>query len=205
MEAAQQSDYPLMTEAEYLAFADQQEFKYEFRRGRVYAMTGGTVRHGIITGNIITLLNNLLGERDCSVTSPDVRVRHASMRTYRYPDVTVFCGEPQVLEGRSDTLTNPVLLVEVTSPESAVRDYNQKLEEYTSIETLQAYLLVSQDKAKVELFRRNEAGEWVYEFAIGLEIFVPLFGEGLRLSLAQVYRRIDFEADDSRSEDTRRE
>lgn len=208
MEAAHLTELPLMSEVEYLAFADQQEFKYEFRNGRVYAMSGGTVRHGIITGNIITHLNNVLGERDCSVTSPDVRVQHASMRTYRYPDVTVFCGDPQYVEGRMDTITNPALLVEVISPESAVRDYNQKLEEYTSIETLQAYLIISQSRPKVELYRRNDAGEWVFAFVSGLEseITVPLFGDGLRLSLAQIYRRIDFDAepDDSLGEVTPR-
>ncbi|MCA9914527.1 MAG: Uma2 family endonuclease, partial [Anaerolineae bacterium] len=87
--------------------------------------------------------------------------------------------------------------VEVLSPESALRDYNQKLEEYTSIETLQAYLLVAQDKAKIEIFRRNPAGKWMYEFVSGLdsEIIVPLLDTELRLSLAQVYSRVRFDAE----------
>jgi len=197
MEAAQLSEQPLMTEAEYLAFADTQESKFEFRNGRIYAMTGGSVRHAFITANMITHLNNLIAEHDCIASSPDLRVHHASMRTYRYPDVTVICGDPIYKEGSTDTIINPVLLVEVLSPESAVRDYNEKLEEYTSMETLQGYVLVSQDKAKVEIFRRNEVGEWVYEFATGLEneIEVLLMGERLRLSLAQIYRRVKFEAE----------
>jgi Uma2 family endonuclease len=197
MEAAQLPEPLLMSEAEYLAFADEQEIKYEFRNGRVYAMSGGSVRHGAITMNIGTHLNNLIGERNCTVLSADVRVQHAQMRTYRYPDVTVFCGDPIYREGRTDTITNPMLLVEVLSPESALRDHNEKLEEYTSIETLQAYLIISQDRAKVALYRLNEAGEWVYEFVNGLEseITVPLLGEKLKLSLAQIYRRIEFDAE----------
>ncbi len=197
MEAAQLPEPLRMSETEYLAFADEQEIKYEFRNGRVYAMSGGSVRHGAITMNIGTHLNNLIGERNCTVLSSDVRVQHATMRTYRYPDISVFCGDPVYSEGRTDIITNPVLLVEVLSPESALRDYNEKLEEYTSIETLQAYLIVSQDRPKVALYRRNAAGEWVYEFVNGLEseIAVPLLGEKLQFSLAQIYRRIQFDAE----------
>jgi len=203
MEATHVQDVAPMSEAEYLAFADAQETKYEYKRGRVYAMSGGSVRHGVITMSMGRHIDNLLGDRKCSVTSPDVRVHIASKRTYRYPDVTVFCGDPQFYEGRTDTITNPVMLVEVLSPESAVRDYNEKLEEYTQIETLQAYLLVSQDQPKVALFWRNEAGQWIYEYANGndAEITVPLMGEALRLSLAQIYRRIQFDEEQASGEE----
>lgn len=203
MEATHVQDIAPMSEAEYLAFADAQETKYEYKRGRVYAMSGGSVRHGVLTMSMGRHIDNLLGDRQCSVTSPDVRVHIASKRTYRYPDVTVFCGDPQFYEGRTDTITNPVMLVEVLSPESAVRDYNEKLEEYTQIETLQAYLLVSQDQPKVALFWRNEAGQWIYEFASGndAEITVPLMGEALRLSLAQIYRRIQFDEEQASGEE----
>ncbi len=203
MEATHVQDVAPMSEAEYLAFADAQETKYEYKRGRVYAMSGGSVRHGVLTMSVGRHIDNLLGDRKCSVTSPDVRVHIASKRTYRYPDVTVFCGDPQFYEGRTDTITNPVMLVEVLSPESAVRDYNEKLEEYTQIETLQAYLLVSQDQPKVALFWRNEAGQWIYEYASGndAEITVPLMGEALRLCLAQIYRRIQFDEEQASGEE----
>lgn len=203
MEAEQLQDVALMSEAEYLAFADEQEVKYEYKRGRVYAMAGGSVRHGVLTGNVIGHLLARFGERECSVTSPDVRVHIASKGTYRYPDVTVFCGDPQYYENRTDTITNPALLVEVLSPGSSVRDLNEKVEEYTQIESLQAYLLVSQDQPKVALFWRNEAGQWIYEFARGrdAELVVPLLGEDLRLSLAQIYRRIQFEQEQPSAEE----
>ncbi len=109
-----------MTEAEYLAFEAESEFKHEFSRGNVYAMTGASLRHGIITVNVSTHLNNQLADRDCTVTSPDVRVYIASKQAYRYPDVTIFCGDPVYIEGRTDTITNPVMLVEVLSPGTAL-------------------------------------------------------------------------------------
>jgi Uma2 family endonuclease len=188
-----------MTEAEYLAFTDAEELKYEYSRGKVYAMTGGTVRHGVITMSVGTHIDNQLGDRDCSPTSSDVRVHIASKGTYRYPDVTVFCGEPAYLEGRADTITNPVLLVEVLSPSTGLKDRNEKLEEYTQIETLQAYVLVAQDEPKVEVYQRHEAGKWLYDYATGLkaEIAVPVPGGEITLSLAQIYRRVQWDDEDA--------
>jgi Uma2 family endonuclease len=190
-------DLPPMTEAEYLAFADEQDWKYEYSGGRVYAMSGGSVRHGVITMSAGTHLSNLLRDDDCTVTSPDVRVHIVSRRAYRYPDVTVFCGDPVYREGRTDTITNPVLLVEVLSPGTALTDRNQKLTEYTQIESLQAYVLVSQDEPKVEVYQRDESGKWLYEYVTGMdaEITVSVSGADLRLSLAEIYRRVRWDED----------
>lgn len=183
-----------MSEAEYLAFADTAEFKHEYSRGRVLAMSGGSIRHSQIAANIIKHLGNLLDEGDCDVLNSDARVAVLQASAYRYPDVTVFCGEPAYLEGRNDTLTNPVLLVEVLSPDSALRDYNEKLEEYTQIESLQAYLIVTPSEAKIERYLRHEGGQWLYQVFTGLEAELALPALGCALSLAQVYRRVSFDA-----------
>jgi Uma2 family endonuclease len=194
-----QPDEPLrMTEAEYLAFEDSSEIKHEWRAGRVYAMTGASVRHNTIIASIILHLGNQLMDRDCTINAADTRVHIASNGTYRYPDVTVFCGEPALLAGRADTITNPILLIEVISPGSALRDYNEKLEEHTQIASLDAYVLVSQDEPKVAVFRRHETDRWLYEYATGLDaaIGVPVAGTELHLVLAQVYRRVTFDQPD---------
>lgn len=185
-------DVSRMTEAEYLAFADAQEFKYEYSSGYVYAMSGGSVDHGALGMSIGTHLSLLLREQDCTVTNSDVRVYIGPKQAYRYPDVTVFCGDPAYREGRTDTLTNPMLLVEVLSPGTAHVDYGEKLGEYTRIESLQAYVLVSQDKPKVEVYQRHESSKWLYQYATGMdaEIIVTVSGSDLRLSLAEIYRRM---------------
>lgn len=191
------NELPRMTEAEYLAFADAQEFKHEYRNGEVIAMTGGSVRHGTLGMSAGTHLSILLGERDCTVTNSDVRVYIARKQTYRYPDVTVFCGDPVYREGRTDTLINPVLLVEVLSPGTAHIDYSEKLAEYTRIDSLQAYVLVSQDAPKVEVYQRHESGKWLYEYVTGMdaEITISVSGADLRLSLAAIYRRVRWDED----------
>ena len=198
------NELPRMTEAEYLAFADEQDIKYEYCDGVVYAMTGGTVRHGVITVNTSTHLNIALRESDCTVVSPDVRVFIAFKQRYRYPDVSVFCGDAAYREGRPDTLTNPVLLVEVQSPSTASVDHTEKLREYTRIESLQAYVLGYQHEPRVEVYQRHSAGQWLYTDAIGLdaEITVKLFDDTLQLSLAEIYRRVRWDEQDETPSDT---
>jgi len=193
-----------MTESEYLAFERTSDTKHELIDGQVYAMTGASVRHNTITANAIAHLIGTLGERDCTVTTSDTRVFIDSTTSYRYPDVTVFCDEPAYWEERTDTITNPALLVEVLSPGTAVYDYNDKLEEYTQIASLQAYVIIAQDKPKVEVYRRDESGKWIYEFATGIEaeISVPIDDANLRLSLAEIYRRVRWGEDGDPNNDT---
>lgn len=186
-----------MTEAEYLAFEEDSEFKHEYSRGMIYAMTGGSVRHGIITLNIGTQLNIQLADRDCTVTSPDVRVYIASKRAYRYPDVTVFCGEPAYVQGRTDTIANPIVLVEVLSPSTALMDREEKLREYTQIDTLDTYLLVEQDDARIARYMRHESGQWLYTSVSGLDSEIALPSIACTLALSKVYQKVSFDEPDS--------
>jgi len=198
MFALQPPDSLTMTEAEYLVFADASEGRYEYSHGQVHAMTGGTFRHGTISANIITHLNNLLRDHDCATTTPDVRVHVAPGNAYRYPDVVVVCGPPAYFAGREDTITNPILLVEVLSPSTALFDHNDKLREYTGIASLSAYLLVAQETARVERYLRHDDGQWLYQAFSGLDAEVPLplaaLGVEITLRLAEVYRRIAWAA-----------
>lgn len=196
MVATQPEETSFMTEAEYLAFEDASEFKHEYNGGHVYAMTGASVRHNTIVMNIGVQLSLQLADRNCTTNAADTRVHIASKGTYRYPDVTVFCGDPAYWQDRTDTITNPVVLVEVLSPESALRDYNEKLAEYTQFDTLQFYLVVSQHTPKVERYMRDESGQWLYNFVTGLEGEIALPTLDCTLALSQVYRQISFEEAD---------
>jgi Uma2 family endonuclease len=190
MYALKSPEFTPMSEAEYLALPPTEGGRYEYRRGRVYAMTGGTYHHAIITVNLSTQLNLLLSETDCAVASPDMRIHIAGQEAYRYPDISVICGPPVYLPGRTDTITNPVALVEVLSPSSALLDHNDKLAEYTQIASVNLYLLVAQDRARVERYQRHDNGEWLYAAASGLEAEIALPPLGITLALANLYRRV---------------
>jgi Uma2 family endonuclease len=195
MYATKSSQHPPMSISEYLVFAESQDIRYEYAHGRVYAMSGASVRHNTITANSIAHLVNLLTGHDCTVNTSDTRIHIESKTTFRYPDITVFCGTPMYWAERTDTLTNPTLLAEVLSPSTIMTDYNEKLEEYTQIESQQAYLLISQNTPKLELFHRHDADKWLYEYVVGLDgvMTVPLRRFALALHLETIYQRIDFD------------
>ena len=190
-----------MSEEEYFAFADAQtEGKYEYRQGVVYARVGGTFNHSLITANTGTQLGNKLADSDCAVLSSDMRVRIAALEANRYPDVSVVCGEPAFFEGNTTTMTNPVLLVEVLSPSTSRVDYEEKLQEYTRIPSLRAYLLIAQDRPLVQSFQRNEEAQWVFRSAEGLEAHVEVEALGVTLALADLYRKVRWEAENASDE-----
>lgn len=195
MVAAEQPEPLRMSETEYLAFEDAQETRHEFSNGYVYAMTGGSLRHSVIIASTIAHMANQLDGKDCTVASSDLRLHIASKNAYRYPDVTVFCGEAITTKDRNDTITNPAILVEVLSPSTALVDYNSKLTEYTQIDSLNAYLIISQDEMKVDSYQRHESGKWLYESITGGDGEVNITALDCTLFLSKIYQRVNWDGE----------
>lgn len=97
-----------ITEAEYLEFEAQNEIKHEFVNGEVFAMTGGSVRHNLISNNTSRTLMNQLEDKDCIVLSGDTRLRVDAKVSYRDLDVMVICGKVKYVNNRVDTVSNPI-------------------------------------------------------------------------------------------------
>jgi Uma2 family endonuclease len=140
----------LASPEEYLASERQSEVRNEYVGGQVLAMTGGGRSHGIISLNIAASLHGQLRGHPCEVYSNDMRVTVSRTRAYFYPDVVVVCGGPQVEDAHEDTLVNPTLIVEVLSPSTKEYDHGTKWEHYRQLPSLQDYLLVAQDRPRVE-------------------------------------------------------
>jgi Uma2 family endonuclease len=191
----QKPDSVPMTEAEYLDFEAQSEVKHEFSGSEAYAMTGASWNHNVICQNTSSALANQLADRECTVVSNDLRLSIRAKKAYRYPDVIVVCGEPQFAGNRVDTITNPVVIVEVLSPATALIDRNDKLDEYIQIPSLQAYLLIAQHELKVERYLRHKSGNWLYSVASGRDASLDLPFIGCTLPLAAVYKKLNFDSD----------
>ncbi|MEM6281265.1 MAG: Uma2 family endonuclease [Chloroflexota bacterium] len=179
------------TEAEYLAFEREAEFKHEYAQGEIIAMTGSTFRHNHITSNILVALDRQLSER-CTVLAADMRVRVRRAKSYRYPDVVVVCGEPEVEDDNPGSLVNPAVLVEVASETTQQTDHTKKLREYLQLATLQAYVLVAQNERRVEVYQRQADG-WQYVMLTGENDDVTLTGVGATLQISEVYRNVSFD------------
>jgi len=182
---------PPLTPAEYLAFERQQtDAKHEYLNGQITAMSGASREHNLIVGNAFASLHGQLRGRGCEVYSNDMRVHIPATGLYTYPDITALCGEP-VFEGdQFDTLLNPHVIIEVLFSSTEAYDRGAKFAHYRSIESLQAYVLIAQDRPHIELFERGTDGRWVLSEAKGLESRLELEALGCVLELSEVYERI---------------
>lgn len=190
-----------LTEAEYLQRERAATTKSEFYRGEMFAMTGASRAHNLIAGNISWSLNEQLKDRPCEVYQGDMRVRVSPTGLYTYPDVVVVCCEPQFLDAAVDTLLNPTLLVEVLSPSTEDYDRGTKFKHFRQLDSLREYLMFSQSEHHAEHYVRQGDDRW--EFTViegpGAEIALPSING--RLTLAEVYRKVTFVADDSQPAD----
>jgi len=158
-------DRLLMTYEEYLVWESTQEVRHEYCNGEVIAMAGGTRNHNRISGNCFKLLDNALADRQCEVYISDVKVQVEPRKKYFYPDVVVTCDERDRTEPQ--LILFPCLIIEVLSPSTEAYDRGFKFSQYRKSESLQEYVLVQVEQAMVEIFQRNQEGQWVL-FEYGL-------------------------------------
>jgi len=176
-----------LTPEEYLALERKAEFKSEYMDGVVYAMAGASPRHNLIVANIIITLGSQLKGRPCKVYPSDLRVRVPNSERFFYPDVSVVCGDDEFADDSQDIILNPRLIVEVSSETTAAFDRGKKFLSYQQINSLQEYLLVSQDEILVEGYARQGNDTWLYTKVMGLEGNLTLPSIECELALKDVY------------------
>jgi Uma2 family endonuclease len=181
------------TPEEYLALERHAEFKSEYIDGRIVAMTGATIPHNAIAGRVYVALYTRLRGGPCQVFVSDLRVQIANGRRYTYPDLVACCGEPKTVDGVLDTLTNPALIVEVLSPSTEAYDRGEKFQHYQTIESLQEYVLVAQDRVSVERFVR-QGKFWILATFSDLDEEVELTSVGCAIPLREIYENVEFPA-----------
>ena len=152
---------PHYTIEEYVRLEERSNVKHEFLNGEIWAMAGGTPEHAAIASAIIVSLGLQLRGRPCRVYTSDARVRVVATGLDTYPDVTVVCGREERDREDKNALTNPTVLVEVTSESSEAYDRGEKLEQYRRIASLRAVAIVSHRERRIEVYARvDEAAGW---------------------------------------------
>ena len=179
----------IFTPEEYLVSERKATLKSEYINGEILAMSGASLAHTRITADIVTELNIQLRGRECEVISNDMRVKTGPKGAYFYPDVIVFCGDPQFEDNVFDTLLNPILVVEVLSPSTEAYDKGEKFRHYQELASLQEYILVSQDRVRVEQYRLLKT-QWGQTEFRALEDILSLASIGCELPLRDIYRRV---------------
>jgi Uma2 family endonuclease len=181
---------PILTEQEYLESEPRSPVKREYVAGRVFARVGVSRTHNRVTMNIASALQEHLRGGPCQVFFADIRVRVQRAQAYYYPDVVVTCDP----EDRDEyQVTRPVLIVEVLSSTTEAIDRREKLLAYQTLDSLKEYVLVSQERRRVEVVRRGEDLAWwqeIAEDAEGDQAEIRLESVGLSLTLGQIYEGI---------------
>ncbi|MGQ0701190.1 MAG: Uma2 family endonuclease [Panacagrimonas sp.] len=184
---------PSLTETEYLAIERASiDRKCEFVNGEMFAMSGASFPHNVLTRNLIVALQTRLRGGPCQALSQDLRTRVNPTRMYTYPDVLIVCGTPQFIDGEHDTLINPTVIFEVLSPSTESWDRGGKFQHYQAIESLSEYVLVSQTAKRVELFRR-QAPQWTYIRVEGAGENLSLQSVDLTIPLAEIFDGLNFD------------
>ncbi|BDA67671.1 hypothetical protein CAL7716_018370 [Calothrix sp. PCC 7716] len=149
-----------MTVEEYLEWEIQQDVRYEYVNGEVFAMTGGTIPHNDIALNFYRALYPHLRSRGCRVNVSDVKVQVSPKSPYYYPDVIVSC-DPIDLNARK-FIQKPKLIAEVLSPGTSAKDRGEKFINFLKMPSLQEYILIDSEQIFVERYCRGEGRMWLY-------------------------------------------
>ena len=174
---------------EYLQAEKSSPIKHEYIQGQIYAMAGASDAHVTITANLVALLRNHIRGTGCRLYVADMKARIESLDIFYYPDIMVTCDS-------RDTQFEyfkryPSLIIEVLSPSTEALDRGDKFSDYQELDTLQEYVLVSQNRQRIDCFRRNSEERWVlYSYRGNQQL--ELTSVNFSCSLTDVYEDVTF-------------
>ena len=180
----------ILSPDEYLEIEDRSESRHEYLAGEIFAMAGANRNHNRIVSNMVVGLGTQLKDRPCNVYANDMRVRVEEADLYTYPDIVITCGEERFAEPKAHNLLNPQIIIEVLSNSTEAYDRGKKFEFYQQLESLREYILISQNSYRVEQYVKQEAQQWLYFEAHGLDGNLTLPSIDCRLMLQDIYVKV---------------
>ncbi len=181
---------PHLTPEEYFAWEEQQQEKHEYINGQVYAMSGGSINHGRIAIRFTAMFDSHLENTGCMTGNSDIKVNIPGTTNYTYPDASVTCDERD--KTSTQYITYPCLIVEVLSKSTEAYDRGGKFRMYQNNPALIDYLLVSSTSMEIDLYHKNEAGDWlIINYKPG--DIIQLKSINLNFPLEQIYRGLNLE------------
>jgi len=174
-----------MSFKEYIAFEESTELRHEFEGGEVFAMAGGTPEHAAIAGAVFVAVANQL-KNSCRAFMENLRIRTPSGKA-AYPDIVVVCGPLARDPEDNNTITNPVLIIEILSEGTEGYDRGKKFAHYRSCPSFVEYVLVaSQGEPTIERFIKTE-GVWTLAENAGPGQAQILSSVDVRLDVDAIY------------------
>ena len=184
--------YQRYTEQEFAALVKVSDRRLELWDGQIFDLSYASPTHRDIVRNLVEVLGKKLKPPGAPYTSEPIRPAKTT-GVFREPDLVVLCGPRKIETIHGLELTaNPVVVVEVISPETETADRNEKLDEYRSIATLREYLIVAQRSANVTQWTKR-GDVWRESATVGLAASITLsLSPRITLALRDIYRGIAF-------------
>ncbi len=176
---------------QYLAWEREADFRSEFIAGEIFAMAGTTLNHNLISMNLSREISTQLKDRPCRVIASDMKVQVEVADAYFYPDLSGLCGIFDLVDERKDIYRNPQFIIEILSDGTEAYDRGNKFLHYQTLASLKEYVLVSQNRKVVEVYRRD-GDRWIYEALDGEDAVLKLESVGCEVPLSEVYGGVEF-------------
>ena len=177
-----------MTVAEFLRWEDGTDTRYELLAGFPVAMAPPAVAHGILALRLGARIDAALRSRSpCFGQSEAGIVRPDRNDTCYVADLAVTCTPP---ERGQQLLQDPLLIVEIPSPATALFDRQTKVSDYRRILSVEEILLIDSASIFAEVLRR-EGDRWVSEIVRGPQATLSLTSLGLTATMSDLYEGID--------------
>ena len=177
-----------MSLTEFLEWEDRQELRYEFDGVEPVAMTGGTVGHATIQGNLAIAIGGRLRGKPCRFYGSDLKIRVANDHI-RYPDGMVVCSP---FDPAAKVVHDPVVIFEVLSPSTAAKDRIVKAREYQATPSVKRYVMLEQERIGATVLVRAQDGWSASILKDDDALDMPEIG--LAIPLAEFYEGLAFEA-----------
>ncbi len=179
-----------ITVQEYVELEIETNTKYEFHNGKIYALAGGTLNHGLISGNVYSEFRSKFkaNASNCFPFNSDVKLYIKKTNSYVYPDSMVICGEIEKSEEEENAVTNPILIVEVLSKSTADYDRGDKFFLYRKIPSFKEYVLIEQKKYVVDVHYKSDNSDlWQITRYEGLDKQVKLQSLDIEVAMKDLY------------------
>ncbi len=195
----------IFTEAEYLEFERNATEKHEYFQGEIIplhknnglsneinGMSGASFEHNEISANCIFELKTKLKGRPCRTYGSDFRVNIPNISLFTYPDVSIYCNEPQTIDSEKDSATNPTVIIEILSKSTRNYDLGGNFLLYKQIETLKEYILIDSESIKVIKYSKNDDNSWLMTEMNSFNENLKLNSVQVELQLIDVYDNVKF-------------
>jgi len=185
-----------MSIEDYFRAEERSIYKHEYHNGLVKKMAGGQLPHNRLAQKAANIIDSFVENQELNfiVSNSDTKIRIEQYNKFVYPDAVVICEKPEFYQNRKDTITNPLLIVEVLSDSTKDYDRSIKYEYHRTIPSFKEYVLVHQDHKHVSVYTKQTDNTWIVRDYDGDDATAILYAiQECPLSLRRLYRGLEID------------